>query len=73
MRVHGIAITPEQIAVGKAAMVGEFTFADVRNAIWEKRIFRYEAHAIANRLIQQERKARRIEFAQGKWRRVDHG
>lgn len=71
--VQGTTVTEEQQRAARAAMIGEFTAADVRHALAMAGIRStgtdYLNERVADRIMQKERRAGRIEAVTNKlWR-----
>jgi len=70
MKVHGFEVTPEIERACLAAMVGEFSAADISKVAHEF-FASWRAPGIAFRLIQRERKAGRIKRVGNRRERVE--
>lgn len=60
MQVNGKDIAPEHIEAGLAAMIGNFTYASIQSAM-KRAGCGDEAYRAADKLLQRERKAGRIQ------------
>jgi hypothetical protein len=79
MKVHGIEITPEQIALGLRAMNCEFRTLDVQRALESSGVpatvgdgwlLTYISNRAADRMVQSQKRAGLIAFKKGKWVRL---
>ena len=69
MKSYGVEVPEIAINAGLSAMVGNFTALDVECAIRRTKTCPDQAvpNRIADKLLQRERRAGRIAFANGKW------